>query len=157
MPSAAGETLARYLSGGSCSREHGPPHFISRCRAPRWPIGPDARPTVDVVAVVDQFVVENRTASRPFQCVPPSQQVPSACTRALTSCVTSSESPNRTTTWFSTTSLRISTPGSAAIRPANRRAFAQQRSTRSAMPSAPISAIAAHTAKPRARRDASGA
>ena len=57
--------------------------------------------------------------------VPPSQQVPSAWTRAITSRVrasaasdaappTSPEGANRTSTWLSTTSLRIVTPGSCA-------------------------------------------
>src|SRR5882762_3703687 len=45
-----------------------------------------------------------RIAVWPCQTVPPHQQVPSSCTRAITSSVRS-ELPNDTKTWLSTTSL----------------------------------------------------
>ena len=48
-----------------------------------------------------------RIAVRPCQTVTPAQQVPSSWIAAMTRRVVSS-SPNETSTWFSTTSLRIS-------------------------------------------------
>ena len=48
-----------------------------------------------------------RIAVRPCQTVPPHQHVPSAWTPAITRSV-SAGSPNETSTWLSTTSLRIS-------------------------------------------------
>ena len=63
-------------------------------------------------SLVDQFDTEMRMTCWPCQTAPPAQQVPSACTRAITSRSgdrrrqSSSPSPvNRTSTWFSTTSL----------------------------------------------------
>ncbi|MDX6627891.1 MAG: hypothetical protein QOH00_137, partial [Gaiellales bacterium] len=48
-----------------------------------------------------------RIAVRPCQTVPPHQHVPSACTPATTRSVEAG-SPKDTSTWLSTTSLRIS-------------------------------------------------
>ena len=66
--------------------------------------------------VVDQFEMEMRIAACPCHFVPPAQHAPSACTRPITSCVSaaaaSSSAPgalNCTSTWFSTTSLRMRT------------------------------------------------
>ncbi len=58
-------------------------------------------------AVVDQLQTLMRIARRPCQTVPPHQQVPSRWISSITRAVDSS-SPKETSTWFSTTSLRIS-------------------------------------------------
>ena len=107
-------------------------------------------------SVVCQFDTDTRTAARPCHTVPPSQASPSACTPATTARVTSSSPEKRRSTWLSTTSLSTSTPGSASIAAASRRACAQQRSTRSATPARPSERSAAYTGTPRARRDISG-
>ena len=99
--------------------------------------------------VVRQFDTDTRIAATPCQVVPPSQQVPSRCTAAITSRVrasAASSSPpavNRTRTWLRTTSLRISTPGPSASRSAIRRARTQDRSISSARPSRPSDRSAA--------------
>ena len=49
-----------------------------------------------------------RIAVRPCQTVPPHQQVPSACSAGDHARASPSGSPNETSTWLSTTSLRIS-------------------------------------------------
>ena len=87
-----------------------------------------------------------RIAARPLQKVPPHQQVPSRCTLRITSAVVAS-SPNATSTWLSTTSLRISHPDSRS-RSANRRAWRQLCSTSSSTPSRPSDAIAAQILDP---------
>ena len=51
-------------------------------------------------SVVDQFDTETRIAATPCQRVPPTQHVPSSCTRPITSSVTASFAPNRSSTWF---------------------------------------------------------
>ena len=95
-----------------------------------------------------------RMAVRPRHRVAPHQQVPSRCTRSITRPVRAS-SPKATTTWLSTTSLRISTP--AAPNPcAIRRAWAQLPSISPASPLRPRAASAAQTSMPRARREHSG-
>ena len=58
-------------------------------------------------SVVDQFETLIRIASRPRQTVPPTQHVPSAWIRAT------ALGGAATSTWLSTTSLRISAPPSA--------------------------------------------
>ena len=70
--------------------------------------------------VVLKLETEIRIAARPCHSVAPSQHVPSSWTRRTTSRVVSSSSPKRTSTWLRTTSLRISTPGSAPSRSAKR-------------------------------------
>ena len=70
--------------------------------------------------------------------VPPAQHVPSRCTAAITARVRSS-SPKRTSTWFSTTSLTISTSAAPRSRSAMRRARRQWRSTSSSSPARPAS------------------
>ena len=107
-------------------------------------------------AVVDQLVVENRTASRPFQWVPPSQQVPSACTRALTSWVTSSrvaEPHDHLVQDHVVEDLDAGFGRHQLGEPARVRAAAVDQVGDAVAPSW---RIAAQTAKPRARRDASG-
>src|SRR5262249_2237438 len=104
--------------------------------------------------VVRQFETEMRIACSPCQSVPPSQQVPSSCTRRITSAVRSPSS-KRTSTWLSTTSLRIVAPPSSSSL-AKSRACSQLRSTISATPLRPRERSAAYTAKPRARRENSG-
>ena len=59
-----------------------------------------------------------RIAERPRQTVPPAQHVPSACTRAIAS------GSQATSTWLSTTSLRISAPPSRSSRGEQRRVLA---------------------------------
>ena len=86
-------------------------------------------------SVVAQDDTLMRIAVRPCQTVMPHQHVPSACTPATTRCV-SAGSPNETSTWLRTTSLRISWP--AARRPsAKRAAWRQLRSIRSSRPLRP--------------------
>jgi HD-GYP domain-containing protein (c-di-GMP phosphodiesterase class II) len=112
-------------------------------------------------SLVDQLETEMRMAVRPCQRVPPSQQVPSACTRAMVASVRASPSsltaapPTRASTWLSVTSLSTASPP-ACSRSAIRRASAQQRSTSATTPSRPSARSAAHSANARARRDASG-
>src|SRR3546814_6191909 len=77
-------------------------------------------------SLVAQELMLIRIAARPFQVVPPHQQVPSSWIAAMTRCVRAS-SPKATTTWFSTTSLRISAPP-ALSSPAICRAWRQLRS-----------------------------
>ena len=111
----------------------------------------DASTSASVVAQDDTLI---RIASRPCQRVPPHQQMPSACTAAMT-CAVRASSPKATSTWLSATSLSTSWPASARPR-AMREACRQQRSTRSARPSRPRNASAAQTSTPRARREPSG-
>ena len=93
-------------------------------------------------SVVAQLETEMRMAAMPCHVVPPAQHVPSSWTAAMTARVRSSLSSKRTSTWLSTTSLRIAI-SSAPRRSAMRRASAQQRSTRSATPSRPSERSAA--------------
>ena len=94
-------------------------------------------------AVVCQPTIEIRITARPRKLLPPSQQVPSRCTRSITASVTSSLSPKRTRTWLRTTSLRTSTPSAAASVLAIRRAWSQHPSTIAATPSRPSERSAA--------------
>ena len=105
-------------------------------------------------SVADQFETQMRIRRLPRHLVPPIQQVPSRWTASNTRSVRAS-SPKETSTWFSTTSLAISTPPSVKPR-ANRRVRPQHRSTRSATPPHPSCLSAAQVAKPRARREDSG-
>lgn len=113
--------------------------------------------------VVLQLHTEIRISARPRQTVPESQQVPSRCTRAITSRVQASPSSgvadgssNRTSTWLSTTSFTARTPGAAESVSAKSRACAQHRSISSESPRRPSDRNTAYTAKPRARRENSG-
>ena len=87
-------------------------------------------------SVVDQFEIEMRIAACPCHFVPPTQHVPSSCTRAMTFCVSAaaaSSSPpgslNCTRTWLRTTSLRIRMSSRPARCEAIRMARVEQRST----------------------------
>src|SRR3546814_11987789 len=60
-------------------------------------------------SLVAQELMLIRIAARPFQVVPPHQQVPSSWIAAMTRCVRAS-SPKATTTWLSPTSLRLPAP-----------------------------------------------
>ena len=107
--------------------------------------------SASVVAYDDTLI---RIASRSCHCVPPHQHTPAACTAAMTRVVWRS-SPNDTRTWLRSTWLSTWYP--AAVSPwASRVACRQQRSTRSARPSRPRKASAAHTSTARARREPSG-
>ena len=67
---------------------------------------------VDVVlVVVRQFETESRIAARPSQVVPLIHASPLACTAARTARVVVVVARSGTSTWFSTTSFRISQPG----------------------------------------------
>lgn len=107
-------------------------------------------------SVVDQLHTDTRISLRPCHVVPPSQQVPSACTASITRLVRapvlSGSSPNPASTWFSTTSLTISAPPSASPA-AKRRACLQDRPIISDTPERPRWRNAAQVAKPRARRE----
>ena len=89
----------------------------------------------------------------PCQAVEPIQHWPERCTAAMTRSVVASSSPNRTSTWFKTTSLTTQMPSMAASWAAKRRARPQQRSASSVTPLRPSSRSAAQVANPRARRD----
>src|SRR6266700_1519489 len=141
---------AQHLVDGGIGRAHA--LDVIRSSTPR--IAATDRSTS--ASVVDQLDTEIRAAATPRQTVPPNQDVPSAWAAAMTRRVVSSESPKRTTTWLSTTSFSTSTPGTAASCSAKRRASAQHQSTRSATPERPSMRNAAHTARPRARRELSG-
>jgi hypothetical protein len=86
--------------------------------------------------VVDQFENDTRIAGVPFHSVPPTQQVPSAWMAAIAAAVRSG-SASLTSTWLSTTSLRMLIPGYSSSSSAIWRASAQQRSTNSATPRRP--------------------
>jgi hypothetical protein len=86
--------------------------------------------------------------------VTPHQQVPSLCSTSMTRLVRAA-SPNVTSTWFNTTSLRTVQPPAASAS-AKRRAWRQHLSTRSATPLLPSVASAAQISMPRARRESSG-
>ena len=107
--------------------------------------------------VVDQLVVENRSASRRSSVVPPSQHVPSACTRAVDvvrHLVGVAEPHHHLVQDDVVEDLdAVARPPSARRTGARVRAAAVDQLGDAAAPS---SAIAAHTAKPRARRDDSG-
>jgi hypothetical protein len=96
-------------------------------------------------SVVDQLLIEIRSAAMPCHVVPPAQQVPSAWSRAIVSRVVASGSgpSTRTSTWLSTTSLSTRSDACAESRSAIRAASRHVRSTRSASPSRPSDAIAA--------------
>ena len=76
-----------------------------RTRSATRRIAARLRSTSASVVAHEQTLI--RMAVRPCQTVPPHQQVPSACTASMTRCVVSG-APNDTSTWFSTTSFRIS-------------------------------------------------
>src|SRR5712691_27052 len=84
-------------------------HYVVRCRRTAPMIDWADRSTSS--SVVDQFDTEIRIASLPCHRVMPSQQTRSSCTSCSASRVAASASPfcgaTRTSTWFSTTSLRI--------------------------------------------------
>ena len=104
-------------------------------------------------SVVRQLDTEIRMSRWPCQVVEPIQHWPERCTASMTRSVVASSSPNRTSTWFKTTSLTTQMPSMAVSWVAKRRARTQQRSTSSAMPLRPSSRSAAYVANPRARRD----
>src|SRR5262249_11717932 len=106
--------------------------------------------SASVVAHEDTLI---RIAWRPCHTVPPHQHVPSSCTPATTRCV-SSGAPNDTSTWFNTTSLRISKPAPDKP-PATRLAHRQLRSIISHSPLRPKDLTAAQMSTPRARRESS--
>ena len=147
-PEDRGEALLHVAA----SHGHDPAPPAPRTSPATWRTAARLRSTSSSVVAHEETLM--RIAARPFQCVPPHQQVPSRCTPRMTSVVTRS-SPNATSTWLSTTSLRISKPASRSPA-ANRRAWRQLRSTSSSRPSRPNDAIAAQTSRPRMRRLVSG-
>ncbi len=130
---------ARRPRGGSDPRGRPRPAWLAPPRA-ACAIAAAERSTS--AAVVDQLEKDTRIAAAPCHVVPPNQQVPSCWTRVMTAWVNAPASPpaagrKRTSTWFKTTSLRISAPGTARSRSAMRRARSQQRSTSAATPRRP--------------------
>ncbi len=147
---AAADAVARWL-GPQILRE------ARRARAAGDSTAADHTPAARRIAaadrstsssVVDQFEIDTRIAARPCQVVPPTQHVPSAWTRAMTSRTCASASmpggeSNATNTWFNTTSFSTRTFGAAASVAAMRRAWRAQPSTSAAIPERPSARSAA--------------